>query len=101
MVGGAARCVRRRPSEPRNQSIPQRAPAGISCCQPRLTPAAAAALPSPSPSPRLQDREKKDGGSSDANIYAPFHAHLQYDGVYQSKVADWAGMGHVIPIEGT
>ncbi|EFN60034.1 hypothetical protein CHLNCDRAFT_49501 [Chlorella variabilis] len=48
-----------------------------------------------------QDREKKDGGSSDANIYAPFHAHLQYDGVYQSKVADWAGMGHVIPIEGT
>lgn len=45
-------------------------------------------------------REEKEGGAHAANVYAPFHAAMQWDGVYKSKVADWAGIGHVIPIEG-
>jgi hypothetical protein len=48
----------------------------------------------------VQSREEKDGGAHPANIYTPFHAAMQWDGKYESKVASWRGIGNVIPIEG-
>lgn len=56
-------------------------------------------LPPPQIKYHLQAREDKDGGSGDTLLYAPVTAYLQHDGVYESKVATWAGIGHLVPIE--
>ncbi|PSC74838.1 glycosyl hydrolase [Micractinium conductrix] len=44
-------------------------------------------------------REEKDGGSNgDPRMHQTAEAAMQWDGVYKSKVADWKGIGHLVPI---
>lgn len=54
----------------------------------------------PAPTCAVQARENKDGGSIDPRAYQTAESAMQWDGIYKSKVADWKGIGHLVPVEG-
>ncbi|KAI7846176.1 hypothetical protein COHA_000346 [Chlorella ohadii] len=47
----------------------------------------------------VKAREDKAGGTSNLLYYAPLESILQHDGKYVSKVADWKGIGNLIPVD--
>ncbi|KAL4449424.1 hypothetical protein ABPG77_007068 [Micractinium sp. CCAP 211/92] len=42
---------------------------------------------------------KSDGRGGEPRFFQTAEAAMQWDGIYKSKVADWKGIGHLVPIE--